>query len=129
MFTRRTDDLPERIVAALAGVSKEDEFIAAVKTALKPNATIPFLWLVCTKRDLLVCNTHRTRGLYKKSTWSEINAIRRIGESSGAIHIEVIYQGLDQDDDLYPLGPEISRAMADAFIDCCCNDYKPTHQG
>jgi hypothetical protein len=119
MFTRRIDVLPKRIAAVVQGCSSEDEFVAAVKTALKPNATIPLLWLVCTSQHLLVCNTHRTRGLSKRLPWSEINEIRRLGVIKGSISIQVIYQELDQEDDLYPLDLNVSLSDADEFIACC----------
>jgi hypothetical protein len=112
-------NLPSRIAAVIAESSLRDEFVAAIKTALKPNATIPFLWLVCTNKHFLVCNTHRTRGVYKKSKWSEINTVRRLGASQGSMIIEVIYQGLDQEDDRYPLEPGITPAVAEKFILCC----------
>lgn len=119
MFTRRIDVLPKRIADVILGCSPEDEFVAAVKTSLKPNATIPLLWLVCTTQYLLVCNTHRTRGLFKRLLWSEINEIRRLGVMKDSISIQVIYQDLDQEDDLYPLDPNVSRADAEEFIACC----------
>lgn len=127
MFTRLLTDLPSRIATAIAESSPRDNFIAAIKTALKPNATIPFLWLVCTDKHLLVCNTHRTRGVYRKSTWSEINTVRRVGAVQGSMIIEVIYQDLDHDDERYPLDPGITPAVVEEFIACCrAEAYRPT---
>lgn len=62
---RTIDGLPTRIQRTLEqGGYNPGVFRAALQTALKPNATIPILWLVLVKSALLLCSTHRTRGVY-----------------------------------------------------------------
>ena len=74
-------DLPDRIQSVVASVEGAGQFLGAIKTSLKPNATIPLLWLAITDGYLLLCNTHRSRGLTEKIRWSEVNCIRRRGNS------------------------------------------------
>ena len=88
MFTRRVDELPPRIreVVEKAGVGA---FCLALKTAFKPNATIPLIWMVLTSEGLLLCNTHRTRGLWGKYSRSQVPHIRSNATSWGTRYLEI----------------------------------------
>ncbi|MBU6162463.1 MAG: hypothetical protein KGO50_15205 [Myxococcales bacterium] len=58
--------LPPRIQQLVADLCRSHgDFVAALKTAVKPNPTIPLIWLVVLQRGLLACNTHRTRGIWR----------------------------------------------------------------
>ena len=70
VFAEQLIQLPERIQNVVEN-ARAGMFALALKTAYKPNATIPLIWLVLTSEALLLCNTHSTRGLwgrYSRST-------------------------------------------------------------
>ena len=102
---RTLSDLPERIQAIVSrNIRSSDDFIAALKTELKPNATIPVLWLVITTGGLLLCSTHRTRGLYRSFHKDAINSIRvEHSHSLPGTRIEIISSELSEPDFNVPL--------------------------
>jgi len=100
-------ELPPRIRVHLEDADVlADGLIAAVKTAHKPNATIPILWMVIHKSGITFCCTHRTRGIFKQFHKSEVNSVR-VAQASGLgpPMIELISTHLDEEDFSVPLPP------------------------
>lgn len=82
--------LPSRVIGG---------YIAGVKTALKPNATIPILWLILYEDGFLFCSTHRTRGIFKDISRNEIDSIKIMKSTQfGEVKIEFIFKDLRLDD-------------------------------
>jgi hypothetical protein len=58
--------LPPRIQdVVVSSGARVDDFALAMKSSYKPNATIPIIWFVVMAERLLLCNTHRSRGLWR----------------------------------------------------------------
>jgi hypothetical protein len=113
------DQLPPRIQTLLMELGQESGFICAVKTAYKPNATIPILWLVVTRTELMLCNTHRTRGLTARHLWKEINEVRKLQNRVNANSIEIIYNDLSKENTVLPLPSGIALPVLENFIIQC----------
>lgn len=98
------EPIPLRIQELLKekGVEFPDVKVA-FKTAFKPNATIPTIWLIATRDEVLLCSTHRTRGLWKRLSRGEISAIRHDVDLIGSLSIRVIHCSLDEPDLILPL--------------------------
>lgn len=117
MLFKALSELPEKIQNVISSVSNSGKFICAVKTAFKPNATIPILWIVVTENMLLLCNTHRTRGLFYSCKWHEINCVRRRDNQDRTL--EIIHKSLDVDDCVIPLPEKMNTEEIDALIMKC----------
>lgn len=111
--------LPERIVFTLEREGMASEFLCAIKTTVKPNETIPTLWLVCTENRLLLCSTHKTRGIYKRFTWSSLNDVRKIGAPTTHARLEIIQEDIDLPDEFYPIDPSVSTEDIEYFLKIC----------
>ena len=118
LFTRRLDELPERIrmVVHDAGTGA---FCAALKTAYKPSFTIPSIWLVVTADDLLLCNTHRTRGLWRKySRPSTLPDLRISTTSTGQPFVTI------RGDPMEPVTMSLSEAIPREHLDQFVVEYQ-----
>lgn len=82
------EHLPDRIRQVVEN-AKAGTFILALKTAHKPNSTIPFIWLVLTSEALLLCNTHSTRGLWGSHLRSSLPILRLGRTSAGRVYLEL----------------------------------------
>ncbi|NMO15747.1 hypothetical protein HPC49_03310 [Pyxidicoccus fallax] len=84
MIVRGFEQLPPRIqdVLRVRGVGP-GEFVLGLKSSYKPNATIPILWFIVTAEHLLLCNTHKTRGLWKEMSGQELTAFELRRSSLG----------------------------------------------
>ena len=76
------DALPDRIRTLLAnkGYSPSD-CLFALRSTFRPNFALPTLWLILTQDALMLCNTHRTRGLYREFRSGDINYLHLAGHS------------------------------------------------
>src|SRR5438876_4870736 len=87
------DELPGRVRANLLKEMQQGEtFRAAVATEFRPNPDMPYAWLVLTSRRFILCNSHRTRGIYAAHRFADINESRleiRAG-LSGALWLTVL---------------------------------------
>ena len=103
---------PPRISALLheLGIDAKQVTIAR-KSALKLNDTLPTIWLVGTVDQIVLCCTHRTRGLWRRLSRAEINAARSEGTATGHVALRLILNG-DQDDIVIPLPPRSSLSEA-----------------
>lgn len=119
MFIDQFTKLPERIQSNYLNEHLLEEFKFALKTDVKPNATIPILWLICTKTALLICNTHKTRGLYKKYRWNDISEVRKKIHFGGHISIIVSFISTSRNDEIYFLPKKLLEDEIDNFIDAC----------
>ena len=74
-------DLPPRAAKNLTSlISRSEQFIVAFRTAYRPNPDMPFAWLVITSRQVILCNTHRSRGVYAAHDKTDINDVRLQGK-------------------------------------------------
>jgi len=90
-------DLPEKISGQLPS-RVVDSYIGGVKTALKPNATIPILWMILYDDGFLFCSTHRTRGIFKDISRNEIDSIKIMKSAQfEEVKIEYIFKDLTLD--------------------------------
>lgn len=106
-FLVEIDQLPTKVLTHLPADVATD-YIAGVKTTVKPNATIPFLWMVIHKGGILFCSTHRTRGLFKELAFDELDSIKVInGSRFNEPRVELIQKDLDVDDFVVTF-PELS---------------------
>lgn len=113
------NQLPEKIQAVLNEQGQQSKFVCAIKTDYKPNATIPILWLVLTKTDLLLCNTHKTRGLTAKHAWNAINAVRKKAGTGKVNTIEILYTQLSDDDTVLPLPSTVTVDEVESILATC----------
>ena len=116
---KNTRELPPRLQSLLSELQQEQAFICAIKTDLKPNATIPILWLFLTKSGLLLCNTHRTRGLFASHTWQEINIVRKLDDKASSTSIEIIYNDISKDNTVLPFPKSVKPTEIDSIIKSC----------
>ena len=118
-MTTALTDLPPRIITAVKDAGFESSYRLAAKTTVKPNETIPTLWIVCTESHLLLCNTHRTRGIYRRYVWSEVNDVRRMSSASPGACVELIHNALDQANEIFPLDASVTSAQTDELVTFC----------
>lgn len=91
------DGLPDKILRHVTGEFL-DEFIAAFKTTIKPNATIPILWAVIYGQGILLCNTHATRGMYRNIKKHDIDSIKLNSSQYAPPSIQIIFKDVNADD-------------------------------
>jgi len=107
----RVEDLPERIRGALVNAGQADGFRYALKTALKPNATVPIVWAVITSNALLCCTTHAKRGVWRKYGFAEVNSVR-----VSATRLDIVSSDIDTPDLGLPLPDGTERAWVNEFM-------------
>lgn len=108
LIIRSVDQLPEKIQSALQKRKKlVGNFIISFKTLFKPNATIPILWFTLLSDGIIFLNTHKTRGVYKELTVTEINSIRIRKLSYGGNMIEIVSNNVLEKDFSIPIPREI----------------------
>lgn len=73
-------------------------FIGAFKTNIKPNATIPLLWMVIHKKGIRFCNSHKTRGLFRDISVDEIDSFKIKTSSFGHTYVKIIFKDIKEDD-------------------------------
>lgn len=113
LFTHRLDELPERIRLVVHD-AVPGAFIVALKTSYKPTFTIPSIWLVLTSEDLLLCNTHRTRGLWRRYSRPTLPHLRVSTTSIGQPF--VILGGESEEPLTLSLSEAIPREHLDRFV-------------
>jgi hypothetical protein len=99
------NELPPRIRETIRGLPSLGTFLLAAPTEYRPNADMPFAWLVLTSRQLVLCNTHRTRGIYAAHQFSEINEVR--AESANRV-LRILLNDPGLGDLVIPLHPELT---------------------
>ena len=83
-------------------------FIAAFKTAYKPNSTIPTLWMVVTRGALFFCSTHKTRGIYVQASNAEIDSVKlNRGRYFGLRSLTVVFRDLGKEDLVVSMSTEV----------------------
>lgn len=98
------EELPERIQARVRDVAPDlGGFRAAFKTSFKPNATIPLIWLVLADRGILLCSTHRTRGVWAVLEREDIDTIVVEKGIVGAGWVKITPRKLGENDHVLPL--------------------------
>lgn len=96
--------LPKRVQTALVAAGyPEDNVLAVLRTAFKPNATIPIIWLVALRHELLLCNTHATRWVWRRYSSADLNCVRTKLASLGAIAVEILSNDLNVDELTLPI--------------------------
>lgn len=91
-------DLPKRIQENLPQEIISN-FIAGFKTALKPNVTIPILWMIIYKNGIVLCCTHKTRCVFKQIIASDIDSIKvhKGLHFSGAV-LQILFKEISEED-------------------------------
>lgn len=101
------DRLPERIRTLLATLGHSpDQCLATLKSIYKPNETIPRLWVVVVTDALLLCSTHRTRGLFRKFAPEDLNTVR-----ARQCTLEIIPRRLDAEQIDLPFDPSDAKRV------------------
>jgi len=91
------DGLPDKIVRHVTGEYSVN-FVAAFKTNIKPNATIPILWAIIYRQGILLCNTHATRGIYRDIKTNEIDSVKiKTSEYTPPV-LQIIFKDILADD-------------------------------
>jgi hypothetical protein len=116
MLSKEPSQLPDKVQVVLSRLSPPQDFSCALKTSYKPNATIPYLWLVATKTNLLLCNTHNTRGLYKSYLWNEISELLYKRDNLGSNLIKIIFTDIDGLDLLLPVDSQVTQDEIKVFL-------------
>ena len=113
MFVKSSGGLPNRIGEVVAQAAT-GEFRAAVKTTYRPNDTIPSIWIVVTSDYLVLCNTHRTRGLWRKFAAADTQRLKLGITSTGQRYFEL--EDIDGGRLFLPLSQAVSPAEIDEFM-------------
>lgn len=114
---RSIDGLPSRIRQTLQQEGYDSvDFRAALRTALKPNATIPILWLVLMNNALLLCSTHRTRGVYHQFGPEGINELRVVKGALQSLSIELIRPDVGEPNLIIPMPVNTASAILQELI-------------
>src|SRR5688572_16865311 len=102
---RWEDDLPKQVQKHLRDVKDVDERLQlAVRTGFRVNPDLPYAWLIVTTKRILLCSTHRSRGVHADLRYRDISSIRSMGQCAG---VEILPKSLEVDDLSIPL-PEIT---------------------
>ena len=109
----KVSELPDRIAAMLGEQRPPLEFHYAIKTALKPDATVPIVWAILVHNALLLCTTHARRWLWREIPLREVNTIRLAADGRS---IQVINVGIDAPDLFLPLPSGIASDWVDQFL-------------
>ena len=94
---RSPEGLPQKIARFVVG-EYADDFIAAFKTNIKPNETIPLLWMIVYRGGFLFCNTHKTRGLYRDIKISSVDSVKITSSEYVPPVIQVIFKDINEND-------------------------------
>lgn len=119
--TRATEfnELPERLAAHLRKLGYEPSFQYALKTAVKPDATVPILWAALTTEALLLCSTLTRRCIWKEYRYGDINSVSFVSESfSHSVAIEIISTSVNVPDLLLPLPVDTNPSWTEEFMAC-----------
>jgi hypothetical protein len=108
------NELPEKIARHVTGEIASG-FAGAFKTNIKPNATIPLLWLVIHKDGLLFCNTHRTRGIFQDIKREEIDSFKFSSSSMGSNSFSILFKDLMVED----LHIELPKGVSSKAVITC----------
>ncbi|HPQ72074.1 MAG TPA: hypothetical protein PKW95_23335 [bacterium] len=118
MKTVFVDKLPERIHILLNTLGVNiDDIIFARKTTIKPNSTIPTLWLIATKHYFFLCSTHRTRGLWEQIDRNNIIEIRKEMTIMGNPYLRFISKSIDKQDLIVTFSKESTVEDYDKITD------------
>lgn len=110
-------ELPTRIKDLLQSRGhKLDSSSRALKTEFKPNSTIPTIWIVSTNKHILLCSTHKTRGLWAIYGRDELNCVRLKRETTGGLEIEIIHADSDCPTLLLPLPASTNITHAEELV-------------
>lgn len=115
-------ELPQRIQDQLRELGHDENFLCAIKTEFKPNPTIPSLWVVLTKRRLLLCNTHKTRGYWDGYNPGDLSCIKLRRGFTGRIQLEILYTDVERSDLSLLLSVSTSDKEAEELM-VKCNEF------
>lgn len=107
MLTVKNDRIPKKILDHInSGIF--NNFLGTFKTDIKPNATIPLLWMVFFEEGIIFCNTHKTRGLTDIIPVNEIDSIRLTKHTTNEHTMCLIFKDLTRDDLIIKISSEIN---------------------
>jgi len=109
VFLREWGDLPLRVKEnAASRLDRGEAMQLAALTAFRPNGDMPFAWFLVTSKQVMLCSTHRGRGVYAAHPLTEINSVRL--EGNGRV-LRILVNDLASGNDLtILLHPEIPAA-------------------
>jgi hypothetical protein len=71
------DDLPRGVRMHFRAVSNPNEvFLIAARTEYRMNPDIPYAWLLVSTDRLMLCSSHKTRGVHCNLLWRQASEIR-----------------------------------------------------
>ena len=110
-------ELPARIQARVREAEADvGAFLFAFKTAFKPNATIPFIWLVLADRGILLCITHRSRGNWALMKRSDVDRIVVEQRLIGPGLIRISPKQLQADGHVLPLNEALEQDKVEQVL-------------
>ncbi len=114
----QVDHLPEKIQSALAKRKElKGQFVLAFKTFLKPNATVPLLWLAILSDGIILLNTHKTRSVFKEYPVTTLNCVRFGKVSNQESTIVLISSDILEKDYVIPFSTSIDvNIIRDALL-------------
>ena len=121
MLIKHCDELPDRIKLVLTKCECEkSDFVCGLKTDFKLSYEIPYMWIVVTRKSLVLCNTHTSRrGLWALYSYSELNSIRLVKDMAGYFSIEIFETNPNKLSTKLPLPHNTSAENANELFMCC----------
>lgn len=106
-------DLPVRIASMLAEQRPSSTFYYAIKTALKPDATVPIVWAILLQDALLLSTTHARRWLWREFVLREVNTIRLTADAKS---MQIISNDIQVPDLFLPLPSDVPPEWVERFL-------------
>ena len=120
MLIKFYDKLPAGLKMLLTNQGfYESDFICGIKTAFKPKYEIPYIWIVVTKESLLLCNTHKTRGMWALYHHNKLYNVQLKKDMAGGLSIEILEINLDKPTTKLPMPRNTNVEDANELIMCC----------
>jgi hypothetical protein len=108
--------LPARIHDLVQSLGLDSaNMVAVLKTAYKPNATIPIIWAALFEERLLLCSTHRTRGVWRDYNPESFDTARVTRGSTRLLTLEILGKGREGGILELPLPPACTSEEASTF--------------
>lgn len=87
MLIKDASKLPKRIreVVIANQADPSERLVLAVRTGFRVNNDFPFAWLIVTDRQLLICSTHKRKGLHALYRLDQVDI--RLRQSPRAVEV------------------------------------------
>jgi hypothetical protein len=122
MLVKSYDKLPTRLKISPTSPSfYKSDFICAIKTAFRPKYHIPYIWIIVTKNNLLLCNTHKTKGIWALYYYNKLYNVQLEKDIAGGLSIEILEMNLDNPTIKLPMPLNTNAEEANELIMHCRN--------